>query len=231
MVAAMAASLLLAACGTQTVLPAGPAGNHPEREVAERVASRTEVAVLFVGNSFSFGLPRAFKKEAEAHGRRVRTGLCATNGWTLRQHASDPETLRTIRGGHWDIVVLQEYSGIPAMNRHARDRAMFPPLRALVKEARAGGAVPVLYQTWGLRKGSPWRPGDDFHAMTARVRDGYRAASANAGKLVVVPAGDAWEREYDQGKADELFMPDGKHPARLGTAVAASAFYESLFGK
>jgi len=222
--------ILAVSCASQAPLPSGPSGDHPEKELAARVASRPQLAVLFVGNSLSFGVPKAFSKLASEHGIDTRVGLCATNGWSLQRHAADKETLDQIRDGRWDIVVLQEYSEIPAMSRRARAAAMFPPLRQLVTEVRASGAIPILYQTWGLRDGSRWRPGDDFHIMNARVREGYRAASVDAGQLVIVPAGDAWEREFSQGRAGELFLKDGKHPAPYGNAVTARVFYQTLLG-
>lgn len=225
------AFLSAASCVSQPVLPPGPGGDHPERELLERVHSREELAVLFVGNSYSFGVPRAFSRLAAENGRKVRVGREAVNGWSLRKHSLNQPTLDDIRGGNWDVVVLQEYSEIPAMNPRARAAAMFPPLRKLVSEVRAAGAVPVLYQTWGSRAGSRWKGGDSFQAMTSRLREGYRAASENAGHLVVVPVGDAWEREMAAGRADGLFMKDGRHPAPFGDRVTAGAFYQTFFGK
>ncbi len=223
--------LLAVSCASRQSLALGPAGNHPEKELAARVAARPQLAVLFVGNSLSFGMPRAFSKLASANGKNTRVGLCATNGWSLQRHAADKDTLDQIRDGHWDIIVLQEYSEIPAMNRHARAAAMFPPLRELVTAVRSSGAIPILYQTWGLRDGSRWRPGDDFHLMNGRIREGYHAASTNAGHLFIVPVGDSWESEFSLGRAGELFLKDGKHPAPFGIAVTARVFYKALFGQ
>jgi hypothetical protein len=106
---------------------------------------------------------------------------------------------------------------------------MFPPLRQLVQEARQQDAVPVLYQTWGRRDGDPKRRNDDFHAMTARLRAGYQAAAANAGGLVVIPVGDAWEREISAGRGGGLFMEDGSHPTPRGDELTAETFFAAFF--
>lgn len=217
------------ACSNQ--VPLAPAARDPLRELAERVHATPELAVLFVGNSYTFGVPKAFARLAAAHGKKVRVGHSANSGWSLAIHAQNPGTLRKIRDGRWDIVVLQEHSEIPAMSARKRAAAMFPPLRQLVTEIRDHGAIPVLYQTWGRRAGESgvWR--DDFHAMNSRLRDGYQAAARNAGGVVVVPVGDGWEREISAGQGGGLFMPDGSHPTQAGNELTASVFYETFFGK
>lgn len=215
----------IAACSTHAPLPAGPG----RAELAGRVRAKPELAVLFVGNSYSFDVPKAFSKLAAAQGKKVRVGHATYGGWTLQKHAGNEATLRKIRDGRWDIVVIQEQSEIPAMSAGKRAAAMFPPLRQLVKEARQQDAVPVLYQTWGRRDGDPKRPNDDFHAMNARLRDGYQAAAKNAGNLVVVPVGDAWEHEISAGRGSGLFRDDGSHPAVRGNELIAETFFAAFF--
>lgn len=219
--------LSLASCAWRSPLPSS--GMDPQRELTERVRSKPELAVLFVGNSYSFGVPKAFSKIAKEHGKNVRVGHSTFGGWTLAKHAAYEPTLKKIREGNWDIVVIQEHSEIPAMSRWKRDATMFPPLRKLVTEARDHGAIPILYQTWGRRDGDAKVRHDDFHAMNARVREGYQAAARNAGGLLVVPAGDAWEREMNAGHGGGLFMPDGSHPTPIGNSVTAEVFYQCFW--
>ncbi len=221
----------IGACSTQPPLPPANGGKDPHQELADRVRSSPKLAVLFVGNSYSFGVPRTFEKIALAHGKSVRTGHSTNSGWSLQIHSTNAGTLKKIREGRWDIVVIQEHSEIPALPPRKRDAAMFPPLRTLVLEVRKSGAIPVLYQTWGRRDGDKNLRHDDFHAMNSRVRAGYQAAARNAGNLVIVAAGDAWERETDAGHGGELFMPDGSHPTPFGNGVTAGAFYEAFFDR
>ncbi len=221
----------LTACSSQTPLPPANGGKDPHLVLAERVRSSQTLSVLFVGNSYSFGVPRAFSKMAKERGKSVRTGHSTNSGWTLKRHSTHPGTLKKIREGLWDIVVLQEHSEIPALPAKKRDAVMFPPLRSLVTEIRENGAVPILYQTWGRRDGDGNLRHDDFHAMTARLRKGYQAAAEHCGGVVIVPAGEAWEREANAGRGAELFMPDGSHPSPFGNEVTAGAFFEALFGK
>jgi len=219
------------ACSNQPPLPPGPCGATPYREIAERVEQKPDLAVLFIGNSYSFGAPKAFSKAAAAHGKNVRTAHATYSGWTLARHAANAATLAKIRKGSWDIVVIQEHSVIPSLPARKRDAKMLPPLRSLVMEVRKQGAIPVLYQTWGRRDGNKDVRHDDFHKMTGRLREGYKAAAKNAGCLAVVPVGDAWEKEFSAGNGAALFMPDGSHPSAFGNEVIGRAFYEAFYGK
>ena len=213
--------LLLAACAAKKDTFQRPVSKSPGK-------NGEPLAILFVGNSYSFHVPRELKRIAARNGRTLRVGQVTNGGWTLQQHVRNEATLRAIREGAWDIVVLQEQSLIPSQPIK-RVLAMFPAVRELAETARSHGAEPVLYQPWGYRDGDKSRPGDDFHSMTARVREGYTAAAAHAGGLRVIPAGDAWDREMSAGRGAKLFQNDGSHPTRDGNQLTASVFYETLF--
>jgi len=221
----ISAVVLFSGCAAKNVRTAATA----RRELVERASERPELAVLFVGNSYSFGVPKAFSKLAAERGRNVRVGQVTHNGWTLARHASNQETLRKIRESRWDVIVLQEQSRIPSYPAR-RELLMFPAVRRLAGESRTHGAIPVLYQTWGRRGGDSGRTREDFPAMTASIRTGYLKAAESAGGLVLVPVGDAWQREVYAGRGDRLYMPDGSHPSPNGNALAAEVFFEVIFG-
>lgn len=220
----------LTACSTPHLPLPVSGGTGARDELAEQVRSRRKLSVLFVGNSYSFGVPKAFSKLAAQRGKTVRTGHSTYGGWSLAQHADHAATLEKIRSD-WDIVVIQEQSRIPSLPPDKRDAAMFPPLQTLVSEVRQRGAVPLLYQTWGRRDGDEFVEGDNFHAMNARLRSGYQAAAQASGGVVVAPVGDAWEKEFQAGRGAGLFMDDGSHPTAVGDQLTAGVFYEVLFGK
>lgn len=200
-----------------------------ERGKLEEISEREVVSVLFIGNSYSFGVPAAFEKEAEAHGKKVETGHATYGGWSLERHSKNEPTLRKLRGRKWDVVVLQDYSLNPSYGKRERARTMNPAIRFFANEARSLGAVPILYQTWGRRDGDPEVAGDDFYKMNDRVRHGYQSAAYSAGGVTVVPAGDAWETEYRAGRGPELFVEDGSHPSAFGNEITAREFYRVIF--
>lgn len=173
------------------------------------------LSILFIGNSYSFGVPSALEKLAASRGKIIRTGHSTNGGWTLAQHAAHLPTLRKIRSRKWDIVVLQDHSLNPGDPRQLQTSTI-PALRTLVAEIRATGAEPVLYQTWGRR--------DSFAEMNPKVRDGYHKAAAELGNLRIVPAGDYWARHF----SPSLYHEDGSHPSAEGDALTAKAFYDTL---
>jgi hypothetical protein len=200
----------------------------PEKVHVSKSVRKESASILFIGNSYSFDVPEELRRTAADGGVKLRVKQITNGGWTLKQHAESDETLRAIREGAWDYVVIQEHSIIPSQALK-RVHAMYPNVCKLADEARAIGAVPVLYQTWGRRDGNEHIPGDDFHAMNRRLREGYQEAAARAGGLAIVPVGDAWEKETDAGRGADLYQKDGSHPSSLGNQLAARVFYETLF--
>lgn len=191
---------------------------------------KENLEVLFIGNSYSFDVPAKFRNIAKKNDKKVKVASCTHGGWKLSMHAEHEPTLKKLRSRNWDIVVIQDLSLHPALPESQRQKEMYPYVKFFVNEARALGARPMLYQTWGRRDGQPGLEGDDFYQMNARVREGYARAAEWAGGVDIVPVGDAWEAEYRAGNRKKLFIEDGSHPSDFGNLVSAVVFYESIFG-
>jgi hypothetical protein len=211
------------------LLAVSAASADPLAEVAARMKRVEKPSVLFIGNSYSFYVPKAFETLAAEKGRKVHVEQVTHGGWTLARHVKNPPTLEKIRSRRWDVVVIQEQSKIPSYPASRRDPLMFPALRELVAGVRKQGGLPVLYQTWGRRGGNPELKGDTFEAMTRRLREGYRAAASAAGNIAVVPVGDVWEKEVAAGNADKLYQKDKSHPTDEGNALTARVFHQAMF--
>jgi hypothetical protein len=217
------ASQLLASCALRTT-------PFPDDDaIRNHLRNKKSVSVLFIGNSLSFGLPRELEKIARENGVKINAILQAHSGWSLARHARNTETLQVLRGRPWDIVVLQEQSRIPSQPINRRTH-MVPAVILLAREARAIGAMPVLYQTWGYRDGDKKRFNDDFFAMSQRLRKGYHVA-ARIEALPIVPVGEAWESEMTMGRGAHLFLTDGLHPSRNGVRLNAQVFYKAFFAR
>lgn len=213
----------LASCA-QTVT-----GVEKIEEVREGRAN-PKLSVLFIGNSYSFGAPREFAKLARAQGKRVSVRQSTIGGWSLEKHMTEPQTLKKLKSRQWDVVVIQDHSLNPGSDEENRRKVMDPGVKFFADEARSMGAMPLLYQTWGRRDGFPSQ-GKDFYEMNERVRSGYRNASTRAGYVGIVPVGDAWEREFEAGRGNELYHEDGSHPSAAGDKVTAAEFYRVIFGE
>lgn len=193
------------------------------------VQKNDELRVLFIGNSYSFDVPQMFRQISKQRGKKVKVASCTHGGWRLDMHASHLPTLKKLREGKWDIVVIQDFSLSAAYPESRRRDDMYPSVRFFVNEAREIGARPMLYQTWGRRDGQPGWNGDDFLKMNARIREGYARAAENAGGVDIVPVGDAWEAEFRKGNGEKLFVDDGSHPSEFGNQVSAEVFYQTIF--
>lgn len=190
-----------------------------------------ELNVLFIGNSYSFDVPKKFREIAKKNGDKVKIASCTHGGWTLQMHCQHEPTLKKLRGKEWDIVVIQDFSVHGAYPESRRQEEMYPFVKFFVDEARAIGARPMLYQTWGRRDGQPGLKGDDFYQMNARIREAYSRAAENAGGVDIVPVGDEWEAEFRDGNGRKLFVEDGSHPSDYGNRVSAVVFFEKIFGR
>jgi hypothetical protein len=203
----------------------------PKSEKLNALSQKKDLSVLFIGNSYSFGVPKALEKIAKENGRNIKTGHSTYGGWHLSQHVAHQPTLRKLRSQKWDLVVIQEQSLLPSLSEWQRRKKMDPAVKLLADEAREIGAIPLLYQTWGRRDGAPGIPKDDFFQMNQRVCQGYRRAAKHAGGVFIVPAGDAWEEVFKRGNGHQLFHPDGSHPSSLGDQVTAKEFFRVICGE
>ena len=203
------------------------------RELVDRVKASKPLRVLFVGNSYSFKIPRAFETLAKEEGKNVEVEQLTKGGWTLAKHAKAEATLEKIAAKKWDIVVLQEQSQTPAFPEGQRRQVMDPAAKSLADAIRKAGAIPVFFQTWGRRDGDKQNaktyPNDTFKAMQKRLTDGYRNAAKAAGNAHVIPVGEIWAKVLASGDGDKLYSKDGSHPASDGNKLGATVFYSAFF--
>ena len=202
-------------------------------ELRDRLDQSDEPRILFVGNSYSFKMPKVLARITKEKGRQVVVEGVTRGGWTLEKHARSKETLVRIREGEWDVVVLQEQSQRPSFSKAQRTKQMIPYVRILASEIRKAGALPVFFQTWGRRDGDRGNkesyPDDSFEKMQGRLITGYQEAAVAAGHALVVPVGEAWAKEMTKGSGKRLFAKDGSHPSAVGVELSARVFHAFFF--
>lgn len=213
---------------TSCTAPSELAGAQAMQSLQKKFQSGQDVRLLWIGNSYSFGVPRQVERMANAAGGKVHCEQVTYSGWSLARHARHPETRCAIRSRAWDAVILQEQSLLPStlFERWWKSR---PAVASLAREIRKAGAQPMLYQTWAYLAGDPQRDHDHFSRMNQRLRSGYHSYGHAFG-IPIVPVGDAWELQIKANGGISLFLPDGRHPSSDGDALSAKIFMIYLFG-
>lgn len=211
---------------TQVYVGTPPAGAHKT------------VSVLFIGNSYTFAedMPATLAQIA-AHDPQgdteLRVRATTRPGEQLAGHWARGEAQKLIGQGHWDYVVLQEYS-LWAMVPGAQDvsRRYFTKFDEQVRNA---GAKSVLFLTWARQAGSPWYTDPhysflrDSHYMQAMFTSQTHALAATFGAQVA-QVGEYWKLALAQNPALPLYAADGNHPSPAGAYLNALIFYKLFTG-
>jgi hypothetical protein len=185
--------------------------------------------VLFVGNSYTSvnDLPSMFTSLARSGGHRVEIGSETHDGWTLADQAAAPATTAALAATHWNIVVLQEQSQIPAVEQ-LRQQQMFPAARHLATMVRQAGGQPLFFMTWAHRDGWSEDGLADYSSMQSAIEEGYQTIAKEL-RAPIAPVGEAWRVLVAQESNPALWQDDGSHPTAKGTYLAACVFYASIF--
>lgn len=185
--------------------------------------------VLFLGNSYTAvnDLPTVFANLAISGGHRVETGIAAEGGSSLADHAGSSATATDLTSSKWNIVVLQEQSQIPSIDRSRQDQ-MYPAARRLVRMIRDAGGQPMFFLTWARRDGWPENGIASYAAMQSAIDDAYLAIAGEQ-QAAVAPVGYAWSTLLGQEVNSGLWQDDGSHPTAKGSYLAACVFYATVF--
>ncbi len=197
-------------------------GCTPNTSAAEprRAEAEPPLRVLFVGNSYTGvnNLPSLVAALSEAAGgRRIETARHTMGGCTLQRHFAETGAVEKIREGKWDVVVLQEQSLRPILQKDL----MHQYARKLDAEIKASGAKTVFYLTWSREK-------------TPKTQADLDAAYFGIAKelgATVAPVGRAWQETKRRDPAVKLYAGDGSHPSAKGSYLAAVVFYATLLRK
>lgn len=183
------------------------------------MASKSEMKILFIGNSFTArnDLPGLIAQLAEARGHRLEHQLIQAGGASLRMHWNKGEAQQAIARTQYDYVVLQEQSTLPLKNpqRFHENVRLFDPV------IRDSGAKTALYLTWA-RQNAP------------ETQDALTAAYTTIGKELgakIIPVGIAWQQFLVKHDSPALHDKDQSHPTLAGSYLAACIFLASLFGE
>lgn len=215
--------------------------------------------VLFIGNSYTYvnDLPAIVVGLAKAAGgRQIETDGHLVGGCTLERHVKDEKALGKIRDRKWDVVVLQEHSLQPIINRDS----LFRHARILDNQIKRQGAKTIFYLTWARQRIPEMQGGAapskspryaramyemsgaanavDFETWCRReehgLTGGLNGAYCEIAKELdaqVAPVGMAWKMALAADPRIVLHQADGSHPNPEGSYLAACVFYATLLGK
>lgn len=232
----------------ETTTPETESETEPESETESETEPETEpplgtteldkskpYKILFVGNSYTYynNMPvRYFGELMEAAGYKVRVVSLTKGAWTLLKSSDSQDELGSkvdsmIRNQDFDFVILQEQSMTPALN----PEAFYTGVRRLDKKIRESGATPVLYATWGRKKGS----GDltDYGLTDETMTWKLAAAYETMGETLDIPVAHVglafWDIVLNQ-KGLALHDPDMSHPSAEGSYLAALTLFARITG-
>lgn len=219
----------------------------------------TPLKVLFIGNSYTGvnDLPAMVASLSEAgRSRKIEADRHLVGGCTLERHVKETGALQKIREQAWEVVVLQEQSLRPVVDR---DR-MFEFARTLDAEIGRRGAQTVFYLTWArqhipdMQEGANPIESPEYTKMMFEISgaaksmdcatwceqheaglqggldEAYLAVAEQLGAKVS-PVGVAWKKALAADPPFVLHRPDKSHPNPTGTYLAACVFYATLLDK
>ena len=193
---------------------------------------RFPLKVLFIGNSYTYfnDMPSMFAAICEENGVAASVDSVSGGDYTLARFLDPSDQLGAIvaeklTNGAYDLVVLQEYSHVPA----SAPDVFLHNAAALSDKIKSIDAKPVFYETWAHADGNEvlaqfgWTHEQERELLIAAYE---KAAEQNG--AILVRAGERFECAYRAGEG--VFDPDGSHPSEYGSRLVAKTFYDTLFG-
>lgn len=207
----VAFGLLLAACG------GSDGGGSSQAPPPPPPAGSAEVSLLFMGNSHtSFNnLPGMVAAMVRAARPGTSVQYLEAPGWMfLDERAVHGPSLQLVDASRTHVILQAQKYSSSGLFDYPTDGA-----EALVRRARAAGAVPILFPEWP-RRGI---------AETARIYD-LHVSIARREPACVAPVGQAWDLALARHPALVLHAEDGNHSAPAGAFLAALVIAAAIGG-
>ncbi len=178
--------------------------------------------MLFIGNSFFSinNVGRQLTGIAADKGIDIQTEIVFIGGGSIYDHWNAGTALNRINAGGWTHVVFLPFWWMHGTTKEQELQA----LRQFLPYVQGIGAVPIIVNPW------IWYYGAD----PARVMNGVSQDQANAdvqwiadqaGVAMVVPVGQAWQRNFANTNKIELYAADNQHANDAGTYLEAATFF------
>ena len=195
-------------------------------------------SVLFIGNSFFYYNNGVHKpvlgmvKANESLGKGHRFRNITINSSSLEWHDVESYVTNEKIGSFsitssnkykryepekYELAVMMDCSQCP-IHEDRKDLFNFY-VDKHSKTLRANGVEPSLLMTWAYK---------DVPEMIDGLSSAYISAG-NRNKVMVFPAGLAFDLAQDEIPEIDLYTPDKRHPSKAGTYLMAAVIYSSLY--
>ena len=205
--------------------------NNEKKQSAEP----KEKALLFIGNSYTAGLKKAFLNILRYEKVKANVKFITKGAATMEDHASRGSIRSAIKREDWDYVILQGQSSeassvFPPEPKKKGDKNLtqfeefVQACAQLDQQIKKAEAQTMFFMTWAKR-GTP-----DFY-MEQRFISGSYNFIAKKLNAEVAPVGLVWEKIHRTNirTGNKLFASDGSHASRQGSFASALTFYCKIY--
>ena len=205
-----------------------------------RTITFSDKRILFIGNSYTYyaKLPQFFQELIAQGDRHPVVEYQAGPGMSLSDHLADPETMKLIDGGNWDIIIFQDHS----LATIESPLNFFSVGQAIITRAKKAGAQVLLFETWARKSGHDYYQAENTKRMRRNSKTQMiggpkvmqRSISFAYAKLAkrsgvnVIHIGQAMTMAAGLEPNLRVFDDDGSHPSLLGAQLAAMVVYSEL---
>jgi hypothetical protein len=190
----------------------------PRYERLKLAPGQPTLRVLMIGDSLTYynDLPGLVQQLSSGEAKPIYVEQVTTPNTSLKMHWNVGPAKSRIQDGHWDEVILQDFSRT-AVTDPDECREYFRLFNDLIVRS---GAKTMIFENW------TWRDKPDeydaLYATYAQIRDETHASLA--------PIGEAWRICRSAHPEIELFIDD-RHPTDAGTYLTACVLYDVLYRK
>lgn len=190
-----------------------------DRGDIDSAGNQSAISILFIGNSMVFygNVPGQLQAIAQENGVAITYKDISQNGASLSEQRDN--AIREIKARNYDYVVLQDHAARPFNDVEG----FLYDIQLLCEEARASGAIPVLYDPpWASVDGHP-----DEERLSVSTALYQQAAAEN--DAILVRAADAWVYAYQELPGISLYKRFDFHANEAGAYLTACVFAATLF--
>ena len=216
-----------------------------------KAQSQEAKQLLFIGNSLTYyhDMPLILQEMLNETGIRISVHQATVPGISLKDHITNPKTIATLRGSHWDYVVLQEAT-VRVLIPESEKYLVSPAIILLDSLIKRQGAKTVLYQPYALSTYpikycypstliNQKQPQTNYCSIELTdskqefkiIEDSYNhLAGTIHGEIARVGA----TFELFKQRNSELLLfesRENRHPSRLGSYLIACVFFRHLTGR